>query len=130
MRGNRRRDTGPEMQLRRALHASGLRYWVDRRIEVAGIAVRADIVFPRHRLAVFIDGCFWHRCPAHFVASKSNVEFWASKIARNELRDRKVDNALRASDWSVLRIWAHDVEVDAVERVHAEVERSSRRLKI
>src|SRR6266487_1947247 len=80
MKGNRRVNTKPEVQLRCALHRTGMRYRVDLPIMVPGCRVRPDIVFTRHRLAVFVDGCFWHGCPQHFVPSKTSVEYWSSKL--------------------------------------------------
>lgn len=113
MRGNRRVNTLPEMALRRALHRSGFRFRVDMRIVVPGRKVRPDIVFTRHRLAVFVDGCFWHGCPEHFVASKSSKEYWTEKLRLNLDRDRQVNEALTAAGWTVLRIWAHVAVADA-----------------
>ena len=107
MRGNRRADTGPERQVRSLLHASGYRYRTDYRLDVPGARVRPDIVFTRRRLAVFIDGCFWHRCPEHGTSPRANTHYWAAKLERNVLRDRRVDQALRAAGWTVLRIWEH-----------------------
>ena len=84
MLGNRRRDTAPELLIRRLLHAQGLRYRVDWPLPFDRRR-RADIVFTRQKVAVFIDGCFWHGCPEHYIAPRANGEFWADKVARNEL---------------------------------------------
>jgi DNA mismatch endonuclease (patch repair protein) len=107
MRGNRRADTSPERQVRSLLHASGYRYRTDYRLDVPGARVRPDIVFTRKRLAVFIDGCFWHRCPEHGTSPRANTHYWAPKLERNVARDRRVDQALHAAGWTVLRIWEH-----------------------
>ncbi|KRQ17804.1 very short patch repair endonuclease [Mycobacteroides chelonae] len=107
MRGNRSRDTKPELAVRRLLHASGLRFRVDLR-PVREVPRRADIVFTRARIAVFIDGCFWHGCPAHYVPSKTNTEYWMPKIDLNRTRDRETDSLLTASGWTVLRFWSHE----------------------
>lgn len=112
MKGNRRRDTAPEMAVRRAVHALGLRYRVDVR-PLDGLNRRADLVFSRARVAVFIDGCYWHGCPDHGTASRTNVEYWSAKIQRNRDRDRETDTLLASAGWIVLRFWEHD-SVDAV----------------
>jgi len=117
MVANRRRDTGPEMALRRALHARGLRYRVDHPLPFDRRR-RADVVFPRARVAVFVDGCFWHGCPEHGTMPKANRAFWREKIARNRARDADTDRRLVELGWTVLRFWEHeDVEraADAVE---------------
>lgn len=107
MLGNRSRDTKPEMAVRRACHALGLRYRVDTR-PLANLRRRADLVFPRERVAVFVDGCYWHGCPDHYVASKSNRLYWTEKIARNRERDADTDAALLAAGWYVIRVWQHE----------------------
>ncbi len=114
MTGNRRVDTKPEVQLRRALHRAGLRYRVDVPVRVPGCKVRPDIVFTRYRLAVFVDGCFWHGCPQHFVPSKTSTEYWSSKLEHNITRDTLVTEALNRDGWHVLRIWSHVPIEDAV----------------
>ena len=117
MVANRRRDTGPELALRRALHARGLRYRVDHPLPFDRRR-RADVVFPRARVAVFVDGCFWHGCPEHGTMPKANRAFWRDKIARNRARDADTDRRLADLGWTVLRFWEHeDVEraADAVE---------------
>ncbi|GAA1814431.1 very short patch repair endonuclease [Agromyces neolithicus] len=120
MVANRRRDTGPELRVRRILHSQGLRYRVDfppaptpRR--------RADIVFPRQRVAVYIDGCFWHGCRLHYIAPKANATFWADKVARNQARDTETTEVLRACGWRVLRFWEHEEPHLVAESIFAAV---------
>lgn len=113
----RSRDTACEMKIRRALWSRGLRY----RLETGNLPGRPDIVFRRERIAIFVDGCFWHRCPVHFTAPKRNSEFWDAKIRRNVQRDERVDLELTRSDWSVLRIWEHEIDEEleaSADRIH------------
>ncbi|MFD0482351.1 very short patch repair endonuclease [Kineococcus sp. GCM10028916] len=110
-----RRDTGPELALRRELHARGLRY----RIGVRGLPGRPDIVFTAARLAIFVDGCFWHSCPEHAVVPRNNRGWWSEKLATNVARDRRKDAALLEIGWTPLHVWEHDVPgvaADAVEQ--------------
>ena len=106
MQANRGRDTTPELAVRRLLHAAGFRYRVD--FAPLGGRRRADIVFTRLRIAVFIDGCYWHGCPEHATLPKRNAEYWLPKLARNVERDRETDDLLSAAGWQVLRYWEHD----------------------
>lgn len=106
MRGNRSRDTKPELAVRRLLFAQGLRYRVNAR-PLPSLRRTADIVFPRKRIAVFIDGCFWHACPEHYVPSKSNRSYWNPKIAANARRDIETTHILEDAGWIVLRYWSH-----------------------
>ena len=121
MQGNRRRDTQPETRLRRRLHAKGLRYRVDHPLRPGGGGiVRPDVVFTRARVAVFVDGCYWHGCPKHFIAPKSNGAYWGPKIEGNRRRDRVTDERLAADGWVVHRCWEHesvDVVAERVERL-------------
>lgn len=114
----RRRDTVPEMLIRREAHRRGLRYRVD--ASLPGMPRRrADLVFSGPRVAVFIDGCFWHSCPTHVSVPKANHEWWVAKLRRNAERDRETEEHLKVLDWLVLRFWEHEepgVVVDAVER--------------
>jgi len=114
----RGKNTKPEFRLRRALWAGGLRYRVH-----YPITGRPDIAFPGARVAVFVDGCFWHGCPDHFSAPKTNSRAWLEKISDNMSRDRRQTEELRQAGWIVLRIWEHDVTVSrlpsAVERVRS-----------
>lgn len=117
MRSNRGTGTKPELALRSALHAAGKRFRVNLAIPNLGIRVRPDIVFPRQRLCVFVDGCFWHRCPLHATEAKANAEFWRNKLQANVDRDRRAESILIRSGWEVLRIWEHESTEDAVARV-------------
>jgi len=104
----RARDTTPELALRRALFAVGLRGW---RCHVRSLPGRPDLAFTRWRVAVFVDGCFWHGHPDHFTPGKSGA-YWDAKIARTQERDRHANEALRGMGWVVLRIWDFEVERD------------------
>jgi len=117
---NRNRDTAPEVALRSAIHRLGLRYRVAAR-PIPGIRRTADLVFPRRRIAVFVDGCFWHGCPVHFVMPKTNEGYWRPKVARNVERDRSTDAALHAAGWEVIRIWEHESVDEAAKFVEAVV---------
>lgn len=107
MLGNKRADTKPEVALRSALHADGYRFCKDHRIDLGTIKVRPDIVFTRAKVAIFVDGCYWHSCPEHGTQPKANAEFWASKLARNVERDREQAEALTRAGWKVQRLWEH-----------------------
>lgn len=107
MQANRGRDTGPEMQLRRLLHTSGLRYRVHWPVP-GERRRRIDIAFTRSKVAVFVDGCFWHRCPDHYSAPKVNGEFWDAKIRKNVERDAHTTSLLVETGWLVMRFWEHD----------------------
>ena len=111
-----RRDTAPELAVRRALHAAGLRYRVQ--LPVPGKGRRSiDIAFPRARLAVFVDGCFWHGCPEHGVEPKANSEWWRWKLQRNQNRDRDTTGLLQDQGWMVLRVWEHESPSQVVAEV-------------
>lgn len=116
MASQARRDTAPELALRRALWRRGLRYRVDRKV-IPGFRRRADIAFIGPRVAVFVDGCFWHRCPIHGSAPKSNREWWEEKLSRNVARDRDTDARLEENGWYVVRIWEHEPIEGAALRV-------------
>ena len=114
-----RRDTAPELRLRKSLFARGLRYRVDAPLPRM-TRRRADVLFPRRKVAVFVDGCFWHACPFHGTVPHSNHDWWATKLQRNVTRDRGTDEHLAALGWIVLRFWEHedmDEAAAAVERV-------------
>jgi DNA mismatch endonuclease, patch repair protein len=115
MRANRNADTRPELALRSALHRVGLRFRVGMPIVASATRVRADIVFTSARVAIFVDGCFWHRCPEHGVSPTANASYWGPKLRGNVERDRRVDGALAVDGWRVVRVWEHQVTVDAVE---------------
>ena len=115
------RDTGPELQLRRLLHSRGHRYRVDEQV-IEGLRRRADLVFRGPRVAVFVDGCFWHRCPEHGNLPRANADWWRDKLETNVERDRDTDRQLLAAGWTVVRIWEHEIRADvesAAERVEA-----------
>lgn len=120
MLANRSRDTGPEIAVRRLVHAMGLRYRVNAR-PVPTLRRTADLVFTRRRVAVFIDGCFWHGCPEHHTAARRNAEFWRIKVERNRARDAATNEALVAAGWTVLRFWEHEPPANVAEAVRAAV---------
>lgn len=112
MRGNRSRDTRPELAVRRRLHALGLRYRVSYR-PVPDLRRTADIAFPRQRVAIFIDGCYWHSCPEHGTKAARNADYWSTKLASNAARDADTNARLREAGWTVARYWEHE-DPDAV----------------
>lgn len=116
MRGNRGRDTSPEVALRSVLHRLGYRYRVDA-APLAGLRRKADLVFTRRRVAVFVDGCYWHGCPDHFTVPATNSGYWRAKIARNRERDVDTDQRLREAGWTPVRVWEHEPLERAVELV-------------
>lgn len=118
-RRQRTRDTGPEMALRRELHRRGMRYRVD--ASPLGGRRRADILFTKARVAVFVDGCFWHGCLHHKTRPKHNAVWWQEKINRNVARDREVDAELERAGWTVVRVWEHEDPARAADRVEARV---------
>lgn len=126
MLGNKRSDTKPEMALRSALHALGLRFRKDYRLDLAGARMRPDIVFTRAKVAVFVDGCFWHSCPEHGTRPTRNAGYWGPKLARNVERDRDHDEALRHAGWTVVRVWEHESVETAVQSVLAAIELARR----
>lgn len=126
MANQRRVGTTPEMGLRRELHRRGLRFRIDYRIDVEGLRRRrADVVFTRRRVAVFVDGCFWHGCPQHATSPKANGAWWAAKLAGNIARDRDTDDRLASAGWTVVRVWEHEPTPDAADRVERAVAASS-----
>ncbi|WP_026208046.1 very short patch repair endonuclease [Catelliglobosispora koreensis] len=120
MRANKGRDTRPELRLRRAVHALGLRYRVGIR-PISTIRRTADLVFARSQVAVFLDGCFWHGCAEHHRPARVNAQFWAEKLAQTRLRDAATDERLRETGWHVIRIWEHENLEDAALRVREAV---------
>lgn len=113
--------------MRRLVHAAGLRYRVDYAPLVTQKRRRADMVFTRAKVAVFIDGCFWHGCPRHYQPSKSNVEYWIPKIDANRNRDEQMNALLAAAGWTVLRFWEHE-QPDTVAARIVEIVRRARRI--
>ncbi|MDB1090180.1 very short patch repair endonuclease [Streptomyces sp. ACA25] len=118
----KRRDTKPERTIRSLLHSAGKRYRVDFRLELRSARPRPDIVFTRARVAVFVDGCFWHCCPEHGRQPGVNGGYWGPKLARNVARDRAADEALTAAGWTVVRVWEHEAPEEAAERIIAVVD--------
>lgn len=115
-----RRDTGPELALRSELHGRGFRFRVDYPVSVpGGRQLRPDIVFSRQRLAVFVDGCFWHGCARHSATPAKNAGYWGPKIARNIERDGEHNARLEAAGWTVIRVWEHDDPHEAADMVAA-----------
>lgn len=119
MKSQRRRDTAPEKALRSELWRRGLRFRVDHK--VVDPRRRVDIVFTGAKVAVFVDGCFWHGCPIHATSPKANREWWKAKLAGNVERDRTTDDALASAGWLVIRIWEHEPVRAAADRVEATV---------
>lgn len=113
MQRMRRSSTAPELALRRELHSRGLRY----RVNHPGLPGRPDIVFTRVRLTVFVDGCFWHCCPDHFVMPRNNQLWWKQKLERNVARDREKDELLSAAGWQVVHVWEHEDPNIAADRI-------------
>ncbi|MFE2277411.1 very short patch repair endonuclease [Streptomyces sp. NPDC059454] len=124
MRANRGKDTGPELALRKELYHRGLRYRVDAR-PIPDIRRRADLVFFGARVAVFVDGCYWHGCPEHYRPATKNAKFWRGKINGNRDRDRQTNEILRAAGWRVIRVWEHEAPRTAAD-VISEVVRTRR----
>jgi DNA mismatch endonuclease (patch repair protein) len=125
-RNTGQRDTPAEIALRQEIHRRGLRYRVS--LSVSGLRCRPDIVFRRVRLAIFVDGCYWHSCPLHGSQPTRNASFWSSKLAGNRERDRNATRDLEAAGWDVLRFWEHEVlasPVSVADVVFARVQRNS-----
>jgi DNA mismatch endonuclease, patch repair protein len=120
MQANRRRDTAPEMAIRRLVHAAGLRYRVDAR-PISAARYTADMIFTRARVAVFIDGCWWHGCADHYRKPSSNTDYWSGKVARNRERDRLANEVLAAAGWIVVRVWEHEPPELAAHRIESTV---------
>ncbi|MEU1883172.1 very short patch repair endonuclease [Streptosporangium sp. NPDC020072] len=117
MQANRRTNTKPEVVLRSALHRLGYRYRKDFRLDLESVKVKPDIVFTARKVAVFVDGCFWHVCPEHGRQPTTNEWYWTPKLRRNMERDRTVNAALEAAGWRVIRLWEHESLSTAVEVV-------------
>ncbi|MEU9195728.1 very short patch repair endonuclease [Streptomyces hundungensis] len=125
MQAIRSRDTKPEQFVRRLVHAKGLRYRVAAR-PLPGLRRTADLVFRPVKVAVFIDGCYWHGCPQHYVPPKTNPGYWSEKVLRNVTRDRDTDKRLQEAGWLVLRFWEHEPSASCADKIAATV--LSRRL--
>lgn len=120
MKRVRRSGTEPELLLRKELFRRGLRYRLDVR-PLDTSRTRPDIVFPRAKVAVFVDGCFWHRCPDHGTMPKANRSWWKAKLDANVARDRRADQALTDAGWSVIRVWEHEEVGEAAEHIEQQV---------
>lgn len=123
MQANRRRDTKPEVRLRSALHRAGYRFRVDLPVQAVDRRVRVDVAFPGRRVAVFVDGCFWHGCPEHGNVPRHNAQYWEAKLRRNVDRDSEVTRALESVGWRVVRIWEHETLDTATRAVVAALAR-------
>ena len=124
MKNQARRDTKPELAVRRAVWRRCLRY----RVDVAPLPKmrrRADMVFTKAKVAVYIDGCFWHSCPEHATTPKANRSWWMGKLAANVRRDRDTDERLEAAGWTVVHVWEHEDAEHAADRVEKAVRSSS-----
>jgi len=122
MRSVRNKDTAAEVALRRALHARGLRFRLDRKL-LATSRRRVDIAFISARVAVLVDGCFWHRCPIHATVPKANARWWSDKLQANQRRDADTDKRLLAAGWYVVRVWEHEAPGRAASRIATAVNR-------
>jgi DNA mismatch endonuclease (patch repair protein) len=122
MQANKSRDTKPELALRRASHRLGLRYRVSAR-PLPELRRTADLVFTRAKVAVFLDGCFWHGCPEHHTKAARNASYWSAKVERNRDRDAETNQRLEDAGWLVIRVWEHEDPEQAAERVKEAVRR-------
>jgi DNA mismatch endonuclease, patch repair protein len=120
MQANKGRDTKPELALRSAVHALGLRYRVST-APLKGLRRTADLVFRKAQVAVFLDGCFWHGCPEHHTVAATNAGFWADKVRQNQVRDHETDRRLKEAGWVIVRIWEHEEPHRAALKVRAVV---------
>lgn len=123
-KANRKVDTQPELRLRSVLHRRGRRFRKDFAVRLETLRVKVDIAFPAKRLAVFVDGCFWHGCDLHGSTPSANQTYWSAKLRSNHERDARVTAALRASGWEVVRVWEHmpvDEAADAVDAALAAI---------
>lgn len=121
MKSNRSADTRPERRLRSALHRRGLRFRKNFVISASGLKVRADVAFPGRRVAIFLDGCFWHCCPDHGTRPKANSSFWTEKLDGNVKRDAAVTEALTDEGWLVFRVWEHEDPEEAAGAIDATI---------
>jgi len=116
MQAVKHRDTAPEKAIRSAIHKRGLRYRIDTK-PIKELNRRADILFRKFKVAIFIDGCFWHGCPKHGTIANMNADFWKEKIRRNQERDLDTTNKLISAGWVVIRIWEHEDSENATEKI-------------
>ena len=124
MRATGQRDTVPEVALRKELHRRGLRFRLHR--SMRGLSrSKPDVTFVSAKLAVYVDGCFWHSCPIHASQPRANSAWWSAKLAANVTRDRRIDEELRAGGWLVVRVWEHEDPIEAADRIESLI-RSSR----
>lgn len=121
MSRQRRHDTGIEVGLRKELHRLGLRFRVHKRL-LKGLRRETDVVFGPVKVAVFVDGCFWHGCPEHGTYPRNNAEFWREKIDGNRRRDHETDALLTEAGWSVIRVWEHEDPREAALRTAREIQ--------
>ena len=121
MQGNRSRDTKPELAVRSAVHRRGIRFRVSSR-PLPELRRTADLVLRKTKIAVFVDGCYWHGCPEHHTQPATNSEYWADKIARNVERDAETTDRLREAGWTVLRFWEHEDPEAVADQVQAKVQ--------
>lgn len=119
MQANRKAHSGPELKLRSAIHGLGLRFRAVSR--PAGLRVVVDILFPRSKVAVFVDGCYWHGCPSHGTTPKTNPGYWIPKIERTRRRDQLNDEVLRQAGWEPIHVWEHESVDGAAQRIAATV---------
>ena len=117
MQAAKPRDTAPEMALRSALHSKGLRFRIDQK-PIKELNRKADIVFRSAKVAVFVDGCFWHGCPIHGTQAKANAEFWKNKIDKNQARDLDTNKRLKKAGWRVIRVWEHENPEKVSEKIY------------
>jgi DNA mismatch endonuclease (patch repair protein) len=117
MQAAKPRDTAPEKALRSALHSKGLRFRIDQK-PIKELNRKADIVFRSVKVAVFVDGCFWHGCPIHGTQAKANAEFWKNKIEQNRARDRDTNTQLKKAGWRIARVWEHEDPEKASQKIY------------
>jgi DNA mismatch endonuclease, patch repair protein len=117
MQATKPRDTIPEKALRSALHKKGLRYRIDAK-PIKDLNRRADIVFRSPKVAIFVDGCFWHGCPIHGTQAKANAGFWKNKIKQNQIRDEDTNKRLKKAGWRVVRVWEHENPEKAAKKIN------------
>jgi DNA mismatch endonuclease (patch repair protein) len=118
-KANKRQGTKAEVRLRSNLHRDGLRFRKDHLVRAGGVRVHVDVVFTRRRVAIFVDGCFWHGCPEHLHVPKANRDWWEWKLAATHRRDWDTDRGLHQAGWAVVRVWEHEDVYEAADRVEA-----------